>query len=902
MDFGNAVINNGLFAEFVRKNGVTVNKRNTSLDFIMMKFDWGVDEDDSDKDKRKPAKTSKELRDYYYENGASVTWRNYNSKTGELIIGSEKTILYKMLMRSPGKAKEGHCLFIKDELLNKTRDFLTMGLWNKMINEKGAQIVEMSAYAPLITATAIDYINIPMENIFVLKDEEVSVFKKAFTVKEHDVERYREQRDYPAFEEYINQSNLTFYKKKVKKNPELTWVDRKIEALEAHGINVDICPMKEVTYVDRECYVDRESKESEIPNVLWDGMGLIDDSIFPEGMEGFIYCRSHFFKSCLFRGKIQDYFKDHYGEKYNTAYETDMIGRKIKVTDIKVIVTENSLKWMKFLKLMSKDGSIASAFKYYDKFMKKYGEKFAIVKTAHCSKWGDLQRSSFQANNTLPTTDWDILRDIAKDSIEYCNNLKLSDEAFLQHLKVTGSAKYSINNVLIDLYRLNDNFRYMEYFKRKRTSIINEFKNQRLRLGKLLQIGDNLTICGNPIAMLMKVMGKDFLNEQCFKQIPDGIQCYTTRFADGERIAGFRSPHNSPNNIVHLENVYPEPIRTYFPDLGRNVIIINGIETDVQSRLNGQDLDTDAIYATNQKHIVDLARLAYMNYPTIINGIKPTGASKYDKSMKSYSEMDSTISSAQYDIGSASNIAQLGLSYYFDEGCKNEELEDAFIICSVLAQVAIDSAKRNFGINVKSELGRISKMLCMKREPRYPVFYADIQKNNNKRKKGKKLEIKESDVAFFNCPMDILYRIIDEGIIDLRKHKDLNTITFLVGVNAIFEYNSNRVRADRKQYKKIISIIQEYNEKVEKLDYQSESDTYSIDRLNEFEICIDKLRKLNIKEDAMYSLIAYAFKSGNEDIRDSILTVLYDKDKEKFLECFKKSAKSPQKNEESLVV
>ncbi len=66
-------------------------------------------------------------------------------------------------------------------------------------------------------------------------------------------------------------------------------------------------------------------------------------------------------------------------------------------------------------------------------------------------------------------------------------------------------------------------------------------------------------------------------------------------------LAGFRSPHNSPNNIVYLENVYPDKIRRYFPNLGDNVIIINGIGTDVQSRLNGQDLDTDSIYTTNQK-------------------------------------------------------------------------------------------------------------------------------------------------------------------------------------------------------------------------------------------------------------------------------------------------------------
>lgn len=33
------------------------------------------------------------------------------------------------------------------------------------------------------------------------------------------------------------------------------------------------------------------------------------------------------------------------------------------------------------------------------------------------------------------------------------------------------------------------------------------------------------------------------------------------------------------------------------------------------------------------------------------------------------------------------------------------------------------------------------------------------------------MEIKDSDVGFFNCPMDLLYRIVEEGVIDLRKHK-----------------------------------------------------------------------------------------------------------------------------------
>ena len=87
-------------------------------------------------------------------------------------------------------------------------------------------------------------------------------------------------------------------------------------------------------------------------------MGIISDEIFPKNMEGFIYCRSHFFKSCLFRGNIQDYFKDYYGDNYDTAYKTDMMGRRMKVSDIKVIITENSLKWTKFLDLMNRSGTI----------------------------------------------------------------------------------------------------------------------------------------------------------------------------------------------------------------------------------------------------------------------------------------------------------------------------------------------------------------------------------------------------------------------------------------------------------------------------------------------------------------------------------------------------------------
>lgn len=873
LDLGEAVINNSLFSEYMMHHAVTVNGKGRSKDFIVLKFDYGV----------KGRMSAKELREYYYKNGATVIWPVYD-KEGTVV--KEEPIYYKMLMRSTGKAKEGDCIFIRENLHNTALKYITMDLWDKMSYEN-ADIVGMSAYAPLVTATAIDYIAIPMENILIVKDEDVYARVNAVSVKTHDVTYERKVIDWDATEKLINGYNLTFYKKKRRENPKLKCIRKSKPALKEYGI-VDY-PTKTKVYYNKECYVDRPDEKAEVKNTLWDGMGLIDESIFPNNMEGFIYCRSHFFKSCLFRGNIQGYFKDYYKDRYETATVTDMFGNVFLAKDIKVIITENSIKWIKFTDIMG--GSEEAAYKYYKQFMKKHKEKFEIVKTAHASKYGSLQRSSYQINNSFPCIDRIILERIAKVSINYCNALKLSHKAFMEHLSINASKRYSINNVLIALDEWNENFKYTEYFKTKKNSIISKFKNERLKLGKLLQYGDNLTICGNVIALLMKVTGQNFLGESCFKQIDNGIQCYTTRFKDGERLAGFRSPHNSPNNIVHLVNTYSEEVQKYFPKLGNNVIIINGIGTDVQSRLNGQDLDTDAIYTTNQPDIVNIAEEAYLKYPTIINDIGLKGNSEYKKDMESYAEMDSKISSSQYAIGEASNIAQLALSYYYDGGSKSKELEDVFIICSVLAQVAIDSAKRVFDINVNSELLRLSNLTCMQPEDgkKYPVFYAKVQEQKMKGKKKKKA-IEESKISEFNCSMEILSDIIEENVIDLRKYREL--IPYTCNLNTVFKYKTDRSR-DSKQYKKVISIVQEYDRETKRLDMSKSDYSKNVDNL--FDNCMIKLRNLTINKSTMYSLIAYAF-ANNGDVRDRILTVLYDKDPKKFLSCFKKTEKSSAKD------
>ena len=55
-------------------------------------------------------------------------------------------------------------------------------------------------------------------------------------------------------------------------------------------------------------------------------------------------------------------------------------------------------------------------------------------------------------------------------------------------------------------------------------------------------------------------------------------------------------------------------------------------------------------YFTSFDKDVELAKKAYKEYPTMINGIKEAGQSEYKKNMLSYAKMDGRISSAQHDI------------------------------------------------------------------------------------------------------------------------------------------------------------------------------------------------------------------------------------------------------------
>lgn len=695
--YTDAMLNNSLFSEFLKQNGLNVyrkkqdqefSKDESTRDIVCLDFDFGsrsydeefkrltklLDGDLTNESRErienaiKKVESRKELyserkrgeiRDLFYNEGVDIT---YNTKNKDGSIKKQQTIHYEMLFRTSAKAKLGQVIFINSKLYKKAYDWLTIGLGNKLPKDN-AKIVEISAYAPLTTSTIVGTIHIPVEDVLILKDQD------SFFETIADVVRA---------EDYVDNDGNT----------------------------------------KKKCVVSRE--KTKVKNTLWDGMGLIEcDSQYlklPDYINGMALMRNHLFKNCNVKCYIQKFFKDWCAENgydYETHQVQDMFGNWHYLKDIKMITTDNAIKWKKFIDLMG--GTPETAYEYWCDRIRADSCIWGIVKTDHESKLGNYQQLSYQMVNTLPCSKDDV-KAIAQDSIDYVELIKSDNREFEKFLR-----KYAneVNHyeMLADLYAHNNDFAECKWFREEKRKIISGYVHK-LRKGKIFVAGDNLTVFGNPYALLLYSVGEDWKDDPTLQKEDGCIQCYTPRFSSGEYLGAFRNPHNSPNNVCYMHNTYSKYFERYFA-FSDNIMAVNCIETDVQDRCNGEDFDSDFNLVTNHPTIVRCAKKCYEEYPTIVNALQEDGKT-YCNTKTDYANMDNKFSGSQMGIGWSSNLAQLAMTYYWTEMGKDEpdenklkELYDNFVILSVLAQLIIDGCKRTYEINGEEEIKRISKLPCM---------------------------------------------------------------------------------------------------------------------------------------------------------------------------------------------
>ena len=691
-DFTRAMITNSLFLDFLLANGLKVHKGVSTRQIVGVLFNYGTRSYENEKkhlesliEKRGSSpKLEKLLEDCEknkdkYKRLSPAKIREKFYVEGFDVIYSNETIHYKMLYRSAAKAKKGLCMFIDQRLYKKAHDFLWMDI---KLPEKNAPIVEIGAYAALVTSTMIDKIQINPDDVLIVKDVD------------------------------------SFFKTDV--------------------VSVEVGE-------DGHCLA-KHLKDYEVCNTMFDGQALIDSSIFPEWADGFILLRQHFTKCAAFCTNIQLFFKDYFKDEYYTKSIQDMFGNWHKVTDIKMITTDQAIKWIKF----------QIPYEHWRDKVLANGGFWGIVKTTHESKLGDAQRMSYQMVNTLTE---DVMEEVMKPSVEYVEKLKSDVNVYVDYLRrnVNFTNDY---DVLIALYEQDHSFQQSTYWQNRKNAIISTYIND-LKNGRLRQNADNCTIVGSPYAMLLHAVGESVESDTTLVPESGTIQCYSERFADGEYLAGFRSPQNSENNIGYFHNVRSPVLEKYFK-MGKLCIAINMRCTDVQSRLNGADQDSDSIYTTNQRNIVNHARICYREYPTVVNNI-PAQKKKNDNDLKVYAKIDDELASAQLAIGESSNLAQISLSYKHSFG--EERYKDFSCILAVLAQAAIDSCKRSFDIDINAEITNIRKQLDISTN-QLPEFWKSTSLRGI-RKQFKSYEAQQSQISKIHgkinpelhCPMNMAFNI-----------------------------------------------------------------------------------------------------------------------------------------------
>ena len=539
------MLSNSLFLDFLKANGLKTDKKEKATrDIIGIEFNYGSSSyaeavgklkrkagqsDDKDSylkriesleliEDKFDKKSREQLRIMFYEDGVDINYGN-------------ELIHYKMLYRTPGKAKKGSCMFIRSELYDVARNFLYMGL---TLPEKNAPIVEIGAYSSLITSTIEGRITIPPEDILIIKDVD-------------------------------------------------SFFNTRVASIETDEF--------------KHCYV-KDYESYTLKNTMFDGQALIDDSIFPDWGNGYVLLRHHFTKCAAFCTKIQRFFREYYLDEYETATVEDMFGVKHLVKDIKMITTDNAVKWLKFQKEIAEaSGGTKTPYEYWSDWVRANGSQWGIVKTAHPSKLGPVQRMSYQMVNALSLETMD---EVIRPTADYIQALKEDEQEFLKFLKRNDNFANDYG-VLAALVEYEPAFTRCKYYRdRKKFILINYMRD--VRSGRIIQNADNLVVVGSPYAMLMAAVGENPLEDPTFRQEDDAIQCWTSRFKDGEYLAEFRSPLNGKNNVGYLHNSYHEYFDKYFI-FGNLVICVNMNGTDFQSRNNGSDQDFRIILGSAYRNI-----------------------------------------------------------------------------------------------------------------------------------------------------------------------------------------------------------------------------------------------------------------------------------------------------------
>ncbi len=442
----------------------------------------------------------------------------------------------------------------------------------------------------------------------------------------------------------------------------------------------------ESVFKDKVISVEEESshlvayeKECEIANSIWDGQGLLDESVFEEKYsdKGMILLRNRFFKCCCFNTKIQKWFADN---GITDVSQLNGYTKAESIEDIKLITTPSSIKYLKF-------GTL-------NQWLNHIEPEFGVVKYDKKTHFlgGRMVQTHYQLLNTLQMTK-DEVAEFLKPTIDYLNLLKNDPDILRYHIKYPIEEDFNItpakskNDVIYKMLGVNDKFAQTKLYYDFRSEVMKSYVAN-LRHGKVLVDGNYSTLCGNPIEMLLHTIGKF----DGTSQIGVG-NVHSIRFPTGQTLLASRSPHVSMSNVWLPYNSDNEIIDRYL-NLSEQIVCVNSINENTLFRLAGCDFDSDSVLLTDNQCLISAAQKNYDKFPVAIMNVS---SSKIARKHTSAEQCDLDIKTSNNLIGDIINLSQelnTQIWHKINHGATYEDIKDIY------KDVCILSIASNIEINI----------------------------------------------------------------------------------------------------------------------------------------------------------------------------------------------------------
>lgn len=574
----------------------------------------------------------------------------------------------------------------------------------------------------------------------------------------------------------------------------------------------------------------------DISNSIWDGMSLGDSSLFKGKYKnkGMLLLRNKtMFKSCMFNTNIQKFFKD---KGITDIKQLSGFTLAKNISDIKLITTKSSIKYMKF------------ANSYMDWF-NNYSSLFGIVKYEKPTKFANKVKTHYQLLNTL-NFNMENMDDFMQDNISLLKKLRDDIVFFKSYLKMekTDDKRFlhinTINDMICELIDSNPDFEYTKIFNKFRNDKIKSLVNG-YRMGNVFVNGNYSVLCGNPIEMLYFSIGQF---DGTARTLVDN-EIYNTNFKFGIDILGSRSPHITIGNIFLAVNKFNKEIETYMKTT-REIVYINSIKSNVLQRLNGADFDSDTMLLTDNSLLIKLAMDIIHLYKV------PTAFIDYLSIKRRYNheelaELD--IRTSVNKIGEIVNLSQYLNSLLWHNINRNiefdiDELYKDICKLSVLSGIEIDRAKKEFEIDTSYELTSLRLKYNIKENNMTvkPMFFKRITLNN-----GYKLN-DNICYKYFDTSMDYIQKVINKHLYKFYTKSNKDNILSISDIIKNRDYKTKDI--NYRQKKEIEAILRELQNK---FLYKNKFKSYKSKAIyeNEKAICIKKIMNYKINNATAFYII-----------------------------------------------